>query len=197
MRTRIRIHVSAFLVLLVPAFGILTPMQTLLLWCCAALHEIGHAGAYALCKAPLKTVTVWPFGLHATLTDTLRISPKNEMLCALAGPAVNLALMLILLVLPLPPQNADVRYALYCNLSLFVINLLPVLPLDGGRAVYYAAACKHDAAFCERISLACARAVCAFLAVPAIAAMAQDRNPSLLLIWGYLVFYTWTQRGSI
>ncbi|UKI23631.1 MAG: hypothetical protein L6V88_04275 [Anaerotruncus sp.] len=57
----------------------------------------------------------------AALKYENRISPWQEAFVALAGPALNLVLFTVL--------KDDI------NLLLFILNMLPIYPLDGGRAL--------------------------------------------------------------
>lgn len=194
---KIRIHPTAALIPLFPLLGILTWGQTGLLWLCAVLHEIAHVAAYRLCGIRMESVTLLPFGLCAVPDDPLRITPGQEILCAAAGPFVNLLTVLILLALPLPAESETVRYLLYCNAALCLINLLPVLPLDGGRILYYSLAARWDASVCEAVCRRSGAILICLLAAPAVIALITDKNPSFVMILGYLALYTAVRRGSI
>ena len=142
-------------------------------------------------------MTVLPFGLCAVPENGLEISQENEIFCSAAGPVVNLILSILLLALPLPAQNVLIRYTLYTNLSLFVINVLPILPLDGGRILYYAAARKHSPPTCEEICRKSGTVLLCILLLPTCYSLLWEKNPSLSMIWGYLALYQWTKKGSI
>lgn len=194
---RIKIHPTVFLLTLFPCVGILTWSQTGILWLSAAFHEAGHIIAYRICQTTMETIQVFPFGLCAVPKDQLKVSPANEVFCAAAGPIINLLIIVILLAFPISPQNEIVQYILYCNGSLFIINIFPILPLDGGRILYYALAGKFDASVCETVCRRCAILILSFLLFPVFMSLFQDKNPSLLMIWGYLAGYTALRRGSI
>ncbi len=195
--TRIRIHPTVFLAALFPCLGILTWAQTGLLWGCAILHEVGHVAAYRICGTKMESITLLPFGICAVPKNPLQITPANEVFCAGAGPAVNLLITALLLALPFPAKSETVRYLLYCNGALLLINLLPVLPLDGGRILYYALGRNYDAEVCEKVCYRCALIVLALLLFPVCMTLFTEKNPSLAMIWGYLAAYTVLRRGSI
>lgn len=83
----------------------------------SALHELGHLAVLYLCggKADRLTFAFYGFGL----SYSSKLSRSREAVVLLAGPAANLLLWLFLR----DPVN----------LILFVLNILPVFPLDGGR----------------------------------------------------------------
>lgn len=195
--TRVRINPAVFLLILFPFFGLLTWGQTGILWLCAALHEAGHIIAYRICGTTMDTIHILPFGLCAIPKNQLKISPSNEVFCAAAGPAINLLLTVITLALPVSPESETVRYILYCNGALFLINILPILPLDGGRILYYTLAGRFDAEVCETVCRRCAIIVLTLLLFPVCVTVFADKNPSLAMIWGYLAGYTALRRGSI
>jgi stage IV sporulation protein FB len=86
-------------------------------------------------------ITLWPLGGMARMS-AIPESPGIEARIAVAGPAVNLALFLLGLLLALldgrlvalPPLVSEwVRWFLAANLVMALFNLLPAFPMDGGR----------------------------------------------------------------
>jgi Zn-dependent protease len=121
---------------------------------CVLLHELGHALMARAFGIATRDITLYPVGGVARLESTGR-RPFEEVCIALAGPAVNLAIVLLLsplvaLVavagLPLGPDRAlaDGPAAVaasflaslwVANGVLMLFNLLPVFPMDGGRVL--------------------------------------------------------------
>jgi Zn-dependent protease len=106
---------------------------------CLVLHELGHALQARRDGVQIDGITLWLFGGVARFGGPFP-SPGAELRIALAGPAVSLAvglgLILAATTLPLPVAlDAMLAWLGFINLVLLAFNLLPALPLDGGRVV--------------------------------------------------------------
>ena len=101
----------------------------------AALHELGHCGALRLLGVPVAGLRIGIFGAELA-ADRRGLSYPGELAAVLAGPGANLLCALLLTVL------GGTRWAVFtgANLVLCAFNLVPVRPLDGGRALYLLAA---------------------------------------------------------
>lgn len=105
-----------------------------LLWAGLAmgLHELGHYTAVRLLGGRITYFRLTAVGGDMGLDRRRPLSYGRELAALLAGPGVNLALAW------LSARLAGGREVLYLfaglNLSLGVLNLLPIWPLDGGRA---------------------------------------------------------------
>ena len=109
----------------------------LVILCAALLHEFGHLYALYRFSVPVRELKFLPFGISITQSPSHVLSYGRELAVALAGPAVNLALFAALWLLSqfwTPPRLAAL-FAL-ANATYFAANLAPMLPLDGGRALY-------------------------------------------------------------
>ncbi len=93
----------------------------------AFLHECGHMAVARLFKVKIRSVYIKAWGVCME-TDSFP-SARKECVTALAGPLVNL----FLLGLQFFWQN---EIFMVSNLFMFLLNILPVMPLDGGRIIH-------------------------------------------------------------
>ncbi len=111
---------------------------TFLLFLSVLLHEFGHAIAARHYQIPVHEITLFIFGGMARIQE----EPKNassEFIIAISGPLVSLLLGLVsaafVPVIPSAIVTAIFRYISYVNFSLFLFNIIPGFPLDGGRVL--------------------------------------------------------------
>ncbi|MFT0861387.1 site-2 protease family protein [Ancylobacter sp. G4_0304] len=120
-----------------------------LLFACVLLHEFGHIFAARRYGVKTPEVTLWPFGGIARL-ERIPEKPSEELVVALAGPAVNVVIAAVLLLVLAAqgaqlgmehieeienPQASLVAKLAAANIFLVVFNLLPAFPMDGGRVL--------------------------------------------------------------
>ena len=103
------------------------------------LHEVGHAVQAQREGMEIEGITLWLFGGVARFRGMFP-SAGAELRIALAGPAVSFLLggLFIVLALALPgPAQVDgvAAWIGYINWFLLLFNLIPALPLDGGRVL--------------------------------------------------------------
>lgn len=142
----------------------------LLIFVCIALHELGHALAAKRYGIATRDITLLPIGGIARLTR-MPDRPWEEFVVAIAGPAVNVAIALVLgaVLLASTPfatlipdgaagaywasQSLLARVAL-ANVALVIFNLLPAFPMDGGRVLRAMLAAATDRDRATRIAAA-------------------------------------------
>lgn len=134
---KFRLH-PLFLVLVVLAVGLGMWKDVVVLFLIVFLHEMGHAMVAEYLGYEVEVVSLLPFGGVARLSrGQLGFIPKHESLIAVAGPLVNLLLALFSWFLAASHLISESFFhtSLQLNLWIALFNLLPALPLDGGRVL--------------------------------------------------------------
>lgn len=137
-------------------------------WGLALLHEGAHLWAGTRLGIPFSGVSLLPFGVCATLKDPIVKSPAKEILTALAGPFTNLFLGLAFWVLLTPFPSDLLQYATLSSASLGLLNLLPCLPLDGGRILRATLTHYTDAITAWKITTRISRILVIFILIISI-----------------------------
>jgi Zn-dependent protease len=115
----------------------------IILYMSVLLHEFGHALVAQSYNISVKKINLMFLGGIAQLEEEPK-SPGSAFFIAIAGPCVSVAIFLIFLIIA---ATLDINLAItklsvfqkniftiaFINLALAIFNLLPLLPLDGGR----------------------------------------------------------------
>ena len=146
----VRVNASFWLLVLLAA--IVSPLTVVAaILTAAALHELGHLAVMRYYGVSVKCFRLTALGAELDAPTLARLSYGRELIVTLAGVTVNLFCAILLALLGLRTWRA--------------FNLLPVVPLDGARALCLALSFFLGPATGERItaavSLACSLALCA------------------------------------
>lgn len=161
---------------------------------CVVLHEFGHALTARRFGIQTRDVTLLPIGGVARL-EGMPEKPSQEILVALAGPAVNVVIAAILFPIAIGirgmPNAADFDLAggeflatlAAINIFLVIFNLIPAFPMDGGRVLRAALAIKMGRVEATRAAAGVGQALAILFAIAGI-----FWSPILILI-GIFVFF--------
>ena len=167
--TAVRIHVTFLLLLAWIGFSAFQSGGSqaavsgvafiILLFACVLAHEFGHIFMARRFGIPTPDVTLLPIGGVATL-ERMPETPREQLLVAIAGPAVNVVIAAALLLwLALTANPAEVATGMSkvedpnvsllarlaaANIVLVVFNLIPAFPMDGGRVLNALLAMRMD-----------------------------------------------------
>ena len=179
-------------------FGVLL---VCLLLCSLMLHELGHGLTAQRFGVSVSEIVLLPIGGVARLSSEPR-RPLHELLIALAGPSVNVVLALCAWLLlahyqvPLDTSDWDelaeptaigpmalLRAFFWGNAALASFNLLPALPMDGGRILRALLGLGVGRSRATRIAAGVGQ-----LIAMGLVAIALKRDSGLLAMVGMFVF---------
>jgi len=204
----LRVHVTFFL--LIVFYGWLSYSQggmqeallavafILLLFLCVVLHEFGHALAARMYGIHTPDITLLPIGGLARLERMPR-NPVQELVIAVAGPAVNVVIACILgafLIGKLSlsagmeelarPSSDLMMQVLVANVILVLFNLIPAFPMDGGRVLRALLAMTMPHSRATIFAARTGQVIAVLFAVLGIVGFVA--NPFLLLIAVFIFF---------
>ena len=119
------VHITPEACIAGAAIVLLVPLPLASAWILAAVwHELCHCLALKLCDKHIHEIVI---GHNGAEMKTELLANTESVLCALAGPAGGFSLMLLVDFFPLLSLSGLLQSA---------FNLLPIYPLDGGRALH-------------------------------------------------------------
>lgn len=179
--TEVRVHLTFFLLVAWFAFAaasrdgqaaaIEAVVFILAVFACVVAHEYGHVLMARRFGIGTRDITLLPIGGVASI-ERMPEKPSQELLIALAGPAVNVVIALLLFTVfgaRLDPERAvaaveDQKIDLVtrlavANVMLVVFNMIPAFPMDGGRVLRALLSYRLDRARATRIAASIGQAV--------------------------------------
>ena len=173
--------------------GIVTWLSlVVLLFGSVLLHEIGHALTARRFGIHTKDIILTPLGGMARVVSMPK-NPRQEIVIAIAGPIVSVSLAGIaflisfpLVLLPALPKIVyeAVSILFWTNLMLALFNLVPALPMDGGRVLRGVLALKRDHLSATRIAARVGRGIAIAGGVYALAS--GSVNLALIAVFIYI-----------
>lgn len=183
---------------------------------CAAVHESAHIYMAKRTGIPISGVEIQPFGICVKLKNNIIPNPLSEIKTAFAGPFVNLIMTLFIFMIQDINNNISdlpiivntpftqtitahisifflnnhkiIKYFTYCNLGMAIINLMPVLPLDGGRILRAALSYLTSRTRAQKITVSVSRIpVIIIISAAVYGLLTLKFNFSLILISAFIL----------
>lgn len=129
---RIKINVSFILFLFISIYlGFW--QSALIIFLSVLLHELGHSMIARLFNIQVLEIQLYPFGGIAYTENISKYGGRIELLVALAGPIISMLIAVAFYFFgkQLSLSITIIKY----NMALFLFNLIPALPLDGGSII--------------------------------------------------------------
>ncbi len=163
---------------------------------CVLLHELGHVGVSLALGRPVRRVVIFLLGGISEIEGEIE-RPRDELLVAVAGPLVSLSVAggsWLAYEATSPGGVAEVFWflLLWSNLIVAVFNLLPGLPLDGGRvlrAVIWGA--THSRLTGTRVAAWAGRGIAVLVVLPGLFARSENWSVGTALFSAVLGAFIW------
>lgn len=109
-------------------------VEVIIMFITVFIHELSHNAVAKLYGLEINEVELFPFGGVARHNNLRMMSPKEEMVICIIGPLCNLIIMLFFTLLKnLYLNSYIINYIIKVNKLMFLLNIAPVFPLDGGK----------------------------------------------------------------
>ncbi|MDW0112371.1 M50 family metallopeptidase [Sporosarcina saromensis] len=95
------------------------------------LHEAGHLIAARMCGMSVQSCTIMPYGGELRIHNRFMHGKMQRIFVAISGPLATMMVLLLAMVFSFPGDEQVV----HIQFAILLINLLPILPLDGGQAI--------------------------------------------------------------
>jgi stage IV sporulation protein FB len=166
----------------------------LLIFLLVVLHEFGHAIAARRYGIPTRDITLLPIGGVARL-ERMPDKPREEVVVALAGPAVNVVIAAVLALFiglsggwPDPHiierTGVPLAFRIFSvNVWLVLFNMIPAFPMDGGRVLRATLAMRMNYARATQVAASVGQGIAFVFFI-----LGLWWNPMLLLIAVFIYF---------
>ncbi len=156
------------------------------------VHELFHLFAALLLRERVGSLIIMPFGMTLRLSARIIRSTEKEIIIALAGPLANILMLGIGRLLTAYYGGASLSLLLFrfLNLASLAVNLLPCLPLDGGRVVKALLIKRMGYLSAASVMRRLSRIITVLLAAAGVVLLMITRlNISLLMAAGFLALH--------
>lgn len=194
----IKLRIHPLLLLLIGVYIWLGLGQEVLFILAAVLvHELAHTFTAIHLGIRVEEIELLPFGGQARLDGLSGLEPEGEIYVALAGPLISLFLAALFYFFPLLPEGELAHFFVQINLLLGLFNLLPALPLDGGRILRAALSRVQGYRQATRTASGLGKLVAVLLIVGGIYLVRWEVQAANLLVVGAFLFWAARREASL
>ena len=163
-----------------------------------AIHESAHLLVARLLRVPMPPLNLYPIGTLARIGRE-SVGPGRTFVVAAAGPLANILVWIVLRAIPTVPGTLGgevINFARSFTFLLGMINLLPGLPLDGGRMVR--ALFWNSGTFAQGTNIAMKLGY-AIVALTFLVGIVNLANPATMLrgVWAMLLAWLLYTAGTM
>ncbi len=159
------------------------------------IHELAHLLIAKIFKIKLKNLRVSLFGASLQIERNIKNKFAYKVFTYLAGPISNLLLAII--ILKLRNEKSLNLLMIYTNISLFIFNLLPITPLDGGNILLEILKLKFNNLKAHKISLILNKICLGVLTFIYSITIIRIKNISFLFLLIYLWYLSFIEERKV
>lgn len=131
---KVNIHISTYIIVLISFLAgyFETVFLTILT---IIVHELGHFITANLLKLKVSEIRIFMFGGVTILDENLTLDIKKEIITLIMGPLAEVLFLALIFVIYKNGYVSNRTWELFYNINILLLsfNLLPILPLDGGK----------------------------------------------------------------
>ncbi|WP_339162560.1 M50 family metallopeptidase [Siminovitchia sp. FSL H7-0308] len=183
---------------IVACFAIITGYywELLTLFLIVFIHEMGHATCAHFFSWKINRILIMPFGGICEVDEHGNRPVIEELLVVLAGPFQHIWMAATVFILG-TNEVISMEFATMFqqfNIMVFLFNLLPVWPLDGGKVIYLYLSSRQPFLTAFKQSLLCSFIVLTFLLCLFLIVFPFNLNVWVVLVYLYAsLWHQWNQ----
>ena len=173
--------------------------QLMLVYIIVMIHESAHLFTALFFRIKLKQIEILPFGVSMLLDAHYIKNPKHEIIVVAAGPLSNMIVSFVFLLLVQNRLiNSDIGwFIITASNMLALLNILPALPLDGGRILKAALTMRWGFVKAFNFTMMLTKIMIVLLAIGGCLLLVYTHfNFSLFLICAFLIVNIVAERRS-